>query len=81
LPEGSSWDSSPSATGDDCHYDIRGVTDKWTRSTFRTLPLEAFRICQSDESEQDRELNGDALQRVLGSSAITDPPSSDEPIR
>ena len=47
LPPGHSLVQTPSDTGDDCHHDIRGVSDKTLKSWFKkAFPgIESFLVC------------------------------------
>src|SRR5258708_11209390 len=48
LPEGCSLDQHPSSGGDDCHYNLTGLTEKQARDIFIKVPLEDFNICLED---------------------------------
>ena len=47
LPVNHSIDQSPSNTGDDCHHDIKGLTDKESARIFKNNAIfpSSFQIC------------------------------------
>ena len=44
LPSIASAKPDPSVTGDDCHYDIMGLSDTQLRSAFLNRPVSEFTI-------------------------------------
>src|SRR6266568_8714955 len=45
LPSSTQLDNVPSDSGDDCHYNIRGVSDDTLRDIFVAVPISAFSVC------------------------------------
>lgn len=50
---------TPSDSGDDCHYDIKGLTDSQARQISKAISIEACNIC--DEVGNPRPLTLDDL--------------------
>ena len=47
---------SDSFSGDRCHHDIVGLTDKEARRVFKTVPIEEFQICDPNADNGTRSL-------------------------
>jgi hypothetical protein len=53
----------PSDSGDDCHYDIKGLTDPQTRQISKAISIEQCSIC--DEAGNPRPLTLDDLALLI----------------
>ena len=45
LPQNSTFQQSPSATGDDCHYNIKNLTNREARKIIIKQSPSAFQVC------------------------------------
>lgn len=62
LPDGHTLTQAPALTGDECHYNIHGLTDKQARDVFlrAQFTVEDFRICE-DGVAQPVEFGGEGV--------------------
>ncbi len=49
LPENCQLIRQRSSTGDDCHYNLVGLSEKEARAIFKAVPLTDFNICINTE--------------------------------
>ncbi len=48
LPEACKFIQQTSDSGDECHHNLIGLTDKQARNIFKQVTLNAFRICTAN---------------------------------
>ena len=48
LPDGCSLEQQTTETGDHCHHNIVGITDKQCREILKSVPVTDYEVCDED---------------------------------
>lgn len=61
IPEGGNLKQSRSTSGDDCHHDVEGVSDKRLKTAFKGKNWAAIQVCEGDKPRPFNEADAAAL--------------------